>query len=185
MVAKTVQFCYSFYELHWVNLSHQINSSELSTSATTLHKLKNLSRKLLRGTIWISLLWMETLKMLWKHWKKLNPQSRRFCWAQGHMTPFSDALRTFSPTDPDWPHYGEWIQFWIGIMPMFGHLSGNVMSLTVASMTRAIHHWVAVTTLTLILHWNMKMAATGISLHTCLLRRWEFCEGWERLTSTR
>ena len=89
-MAKTVQFCYSFYALHWVNMSHQINSSELSTSATTLHfhKRKHLSLKLLRGAIWIWLLWMGTLKMLWKHWKKPNPQSRRFCWAQGHMTPF-------------------------------------------------------------------------------------------------
>ena len=168
-------------------MSHQINSSELSTSATTLHfhKRKNLSLKLLRGTIWIWLLWMGTLKMLWKHWKKLNPQSRRFCWAQRHMTPFLmhfvHFLQLIQTDLTTW----EWIQFWIGIMPMFDHLSGNVMSLTVASTMRVIHHWVAVTTLTLILHWYMKMAATGISLHTCLLRRWEFCEGCERQTSTR
>ena len=137
-MAKTVQFCYSFYELHWVNMSHQINSSELSTSATTLHfhKRKNLSLKLLRGTIWIWLLWMGTLKMLWKHWKKLNPQSRRFCWAQGHMTPFLmhfvHFLQLIQTDLTTW----EWIQFWIGIMPMFDHLSGNVMSLTIASMMK-------------------------------------------------
>ena len=106
MAAKTVQFCYSFYKLHWINLPHHINSWELSTFATTHHFHK---RKIYLETTKrynLNLITMNgKIKDARKTLKKTQPSIKAILLSARRHDPFSDTLCTFSPTDPVWPHY--------------------------------------------------------------------------------
>ena len=85
--------------------------------------------------------------------KETQPSVKAILLGTRRHDPFSDVLRTFSPTDPDWPHSMR-----VNLILDWHH--ADVWSFIrecdvpycVASMMRVIHHWVAVIILTLILH---------------------------------
>ena len=82
--------------------------------------------------------------------KETQPSVKAILLGTRRHDPFSDVLRTFSPTDPDWPHYMR-----VNLILDWHH--ADVWSFIrecdvpycVASMMRVIHHWVAVIILTL------------------------------------